>query len=90
MWVQFFVLQRALSTSVQHYSKFYESSVEAVADIRDDTSLLVGGFGLVGIPENLIRAVRDCGPKSLHVISNEAGLVVVSVPDPTNPSMDCF
>lgn len=54
-------------------------------DIRDDTSLLVGGFGLVGIPENLIRAVRDCGPKSLCVISNEAGLVVVSVPDSTNP-----
>ena len=76
---------------MQYYSKFYESSVQAVEDIGDDTSLLVGGFGLVGIPENLIRAVRNCGPKSLHIISNEAGLVVVgSTPVPSNPITDHF
>ena len=47
--------------------------MEAVKDIGDDTSLLVGGFGLVGIPENLITALRECGPKALCVVSNEAG-----------------
>lgn len=35
---------------------------------------LVGGFGLCGIPENLITAVRDRGPSSLTVVSNNAGV----------------
>ena len=67
------MLQRTISTGARSGAKFYESSVEAVKDIEDDTRLLVGGFGLVGIPENLIAAVRDCGPKALCVVSNEAG-----------------
>ena len=37
-------------------------------------TLCVGGFGVCGIPENLIAAVRDLGPKNLTCVSNNAGL----------------
>jgi 3-oxoacid CoA-transferase subunit A len=46
----------------------------AVADMRDGASILVGGFGLCGIPENLIAAVRRKGVGNLTVISNNAGI----------------
>ena len=54
--------------------KIYESFDEAVADIEDGMTLMVGGFGLVGIPENLIIALRDKGTKDLTVISNNCGV----------------
>lgn len=54
--------------------KIYESFDEAVADIEDGMTLMVGGFGLVGIPENLIIALRDQGTKDLTVISNNCGV----------------
>ena len=44
-------------------SKVYPSAAEAVKDIKDGNTLLVGGFGLCGIPENLIAAVKQAGPK---------------------------
>ncbi|TKD69933.1 CoA transferase subunit A [Pseudalkalibacillus hwajinpoensis] len=47
---------------------------EAVQDIQDGATILVGGFGLVGIPENLIIAIRDKGVKNLTVISNNCGV----------------
>lgn len=50
--------------------------VEAVADIKDGSKLLVGGFGLCGIPENLIRAVNKTGVSGLTVVSNNAGKFV--------------
>ncbi len=46
---------------------------EAVRPIRDGASIMMGGFGLCGIPENLIAALRKSGPKNLTVISNNAG-----------------
>lgn len=46
----------------------------AVRDIQDGASLMVGGFGLCGIPENLIAALRDRGVRNLTVISNNAGV----------------
>jgi len=52
----------------------YESFDEAVADIHDGATLLVGGFGLCGIPENLIKAVRKKGVKNLTVVSNNCGV----------------
>ncbi|MGH9804228.1 MAG: CoA transferase subunit A [Candidatus Acidiferrales bacterium] len=45
----------------------------AVKDIPDGASIMMGGFGLCGIPENLILAVRKKGIKNLTVMSNNAG-----------------
>jgi 3-oxoacid CoA-transferase subunit A len=56
-------------------SKLYPSADAAVADLVDDGSTLaVGGFGLCGIPEALITALRDTGRHDLTVISNNAGV----------------
>ena len=46
----------------------------ARARFRDGATVMVGGFGLCGIPENLILAVRELGTKDLTVISNNAGV----------------
>lgn len=46
----------------------------AVASIHDGASILMGGFGLCGIPENLIKALVSRGTKNLTVISNNAGV----------------
>ena len=54
--------------------KIYQNFDEAVADVQDGMTLMVGGFGLVGIPENLIIALRDKGVKDLTVISNNCGV----------------
>jgi 3-oxoacid CoA-transferase subunit A len=51
-----------------------ETIAEALAGIRDGAILMVGGFGLVGIPENLILGLRDLGTKNLTVISNNCGV----------------
>ncbi len=45
----------------------------AVKRIRDGASILMGGFGICGIPENLIAALKRAGTKNLTVISNNAG-----------------
>lgn len=52
----------------------YTSFVEAVKDIQDGAVIMVGGFGLCGIPENLILALSDTGVKDLTVISNNCGV----------------
>jgi 3-oxoacid CoA-transferase subunit A len=46
----------------------------AVARVRDGATILMGGFGLCGIPENLIAALRRKGSKNLTVASNNAGI----------------
>src|SRR4029077_15737931 len=46
----------------------------AVAAIQDGATILLGGFGLCGIPENLIAALRLKGTKNLTVVSNNAGV----------------
>lgn len=46
----------------------------AIQNIRDGATIMMGGFGLCGIPENLIAAVRRKGVKDLTVISNNAGV----------------
>ena len=53
--------------------KEVSSPAEAVADIFDGARIAVGGFGVVGIPEYLIRALRDQGAKNLTCVSNNAG-----------------
>jgi len=50
------------------------SADEAVARITDGATILVGGFGLCGIPENLIAALHRKGSKNLTVVSNNAGI----------------
>ena len=55
--------------------KIYPSAAAALEGIVKDGQLLaVGGFGLCGIPEALIDALRDSGVKDLTVISNNAGV----------------
>ncbi|XP_076236376.1 succinyl-CoA:3-ketoacid CoA transferase isoform X1 [Calliopsis andreniformis] len=54
--------------------KVFNSIHEVVSDIPDGAKLLVGGFGLCGIPENLIAAVLKKGSKDLTVVSNNAGV----------------
>ena len=56
-------------------NKIYPSAAAALAGIvRDGQQIAVGGFGLCGIPEALIDALRDSGVKDLTVISNNAGV----------------
>jgi len=56
-------------------NKVFGSAKEALADIvKDGQTLAVGGFGLCGIPEALIAALRDTGVKNLTAISNNAGV----------------
>jgi|SRR5665213_456108 3-oxoacid CoA-transferase subunit A len=55
--------------------KIYKSAAAALDGILfDGMSVMSGGFGLCGIPENLITALRDSGVKNLTVISNNAGV----------------
>ncbi|GFU45629.1 succinyl-CoA:3-ketoacid coenzyme A transferase 1, mitochondrial [Nephila pilipes] len=54
--------------------EFFQSSEEAIHDIPNESKLLVGGFGLCGIPENLIAALIKKGQKNLTVVSNNAGV----------------
>ncbi|CAJ92471.1 Acyl CoA:acetate/3-ketoacid CoA transferase, alpha subunit [Cupriavidus necator] len=56
-------------------NKVYASAAEALAGVvRDGQTIAVGGFGLCGIPEALIAALRDSGAKQLTCISNNAGV----------------
>lgn len=50
------------------------SADEAVADIHDGATVMIGGFGLCGIPENLIAALVRKGVRELHTISNNMGV----------------
>ncbi|RQO33207.1 succinyl-CoA--3-ketoacid-CoA transferase [Herminiimonas sp. KBW02] len=56
-------------------NKVYPDAASALADIvRDGQTIAVGGFGLCGIPEALIAALRDSGVRNLTAISNNAGI----------------
>lgn len=56
------------------FSKVYANATEALKGIDHNMTVLVGGFGLCGIPENLILALRDSGVKGLTCVSNNAGV----------------
>ncbi|MDP9150486.1 MAG: succinyl-CoA--3-ketoacid-CoA transferase, partial [Myxococcota bacterium] len=49
-------------------NKVVTSALDAVRDIPDGSTILAGGFGLCGIPENCIQALRDLGTKNLVVV----------------------
>jgi 3-oxoacid CoA-transferase subunit A len=55
-------------------NKVLGSAAEAVAMIDDGATIMMGGFGLCGIPENLIAALRARGARDLTVVSNNAGV----------------
>ena len=55
-------------------NKVYHNAAGAVADIKDGTVIMLGGFGLCGIPENCIAALVRQGTKNLTCISNNAGV----------------
>ena len=56
-------------------SKVYPNSTAALAGLlHDNMTIAAGGFGLCGIPENLIVALRDSGVKGLTIVGNNAGV----------------
>ena len=55
-------------------NKIIATADQAVADIPDGATVMLGGFGLCGIPENLIAALVLKGSKGLHTISNNMGV----------------
>src|SRR5260370_23320050 len=55
-------------------NKVVPPAIEAVRDIPNGATILAGGFGLCGIPENCIRALRELGTKGLTVVSNNCGV----------------
>jgi 3-oxoacid CoA-transferase subunit A len=55
-------------------NKVVKNAMEAIQDIQDGAMIMVGGFGLCGIPENLIAALKAKGVKNLTLMSNNAGV----------------
>lgn len=55
------------------FSKIYSCPKEATKDIKDNSMLLVGGFGISGVPMNLINALRQSKVKDLTCVSNNCG-----------------
>ncbi|XP_041976426.1 succinyl-CoA:3-ketoacid coenzyme A transferase 1, mitochondrial [Aricia agestis] len=62
------------SYSTKSQGKIFHDASEAIKDIGDGSKLLVGGFGLCGIPENLIEALNNKTVSGLTVVSNNAGV----------------
>jgi 3-oxoacid CoA-transferase subunit A len=55
-------------------NKVVNNADDAIRDILEGASIMIGGFGLCGMPENLIRALVRRGTKNLHTISNNVGI----------------
>lgn len=55
-------------------NKVVNNADDAIRDILDGATIMIGGFGLCGMPENLIRALVRRGTKNLHTISNNVGI----------------
>jgi acyl CoA:acetate/3-ketoacid CoA transferase alpha subunit len=58
----------------QGFAKICSSPLEAIEGIKDGSFLLVGGFGICGVPMNLINAVKQAGVKELTIASNNCGV----------------
>jgi 3-oxoacid CoA-transferase subunit A len=54
--------------------KVFKNAKDALHDVKDHLTYLVGGFGLCGIPENCIEALRDSNVKNITCVSNNAGV----------------
>lgn len=56
-------------------NKVYSNATDALKDLlRDDMTILAGGFGLCGIPENCIAAIKESGVQGLTIVSNNCGV----------------
>ena len=55
-------------------NKVFKNASEAIFDVENNSTIMLGGFGLCGIPENLISALVQKGSKNLTCISNNAGV----------------
>ena len=55
-------------------NKVFKNAAEAIFDVENNATIMLGGFGLCGIPENLIAALVQRGSKNLTCISNNAGV----------------
>ncbi len=54
--------------------KVFKNAKDALHDVKSNNTYLVGGFGLCGIPENCIEALRDSGVQNITCVSNNAGV----------------
>jgi 3-oxoacid CoA-transferase subunit A len=62
---------RSLATAT---NKIYNSPKEAIADMKDGATVAMGGFGIVGIPENGVLSMVEKGLKNIRIVSNVAGI----------------
>ena len=62
------------SKYITNMNKVYVSAIDALSDVTSGSSMLFGGFGLTGIPENAIDALLAKGTADIDCISNEAGI----------------
>lgn len=62
------------SVTLKKDVRFCDSPTDAIKDINDNSKLLIGGFGLCGVPENLINALVESKVQNLIVVSNNAGV----------------
>ena len=53
--------------------KIVSTAAEAVADVRDGATVMIGGFGTAGLPDELVEALIDQGARDLTVVNNNAG-----------------
>ena len=58
----------------QKINKIVSSAREAVSNLKSGSKVLVGGFGICGVPMNLINAVKETGVNDLTVVSNNCGM----------------
>ncbi|KAK8768312.1 hypothetical protein V5799_015222 [Amblyomma americanum] len=66
--------QRSINATANRNVQVFNSAEDAIKQIKSGSKLLIGGFGLCGIPENLIIALSKTNVKDLVVVSNNAGV----------------
>uniref|UniRef100_A0A915BCI5 Succinyl-CoA:3-ketoacid-coenzyme A transferase n=3 Tax=Parascaris univalens TaxID=6257 RepID=A0A915BCI5_PARUN len=70
----FYGIQDSFSTSSRLNVKIYESTTDALKDIHDGAKILVGGFGICGVPEKLLEGLHDSDAKNLTIICNNPSI----------------
>ena len=67
------MLAMNLAKKIYLFSKIYSCPKQATKDISDGATILSGGFGICGVPMNLINAIKENGAKDLTIVSNNCG-----------------